>query len=65
MHAKVKYTSDRDGHEVIEVNGHVIQFGGAEGDGFCYGHQSFVCINKLTEEEWSAVRKATAVVEEK
>ena len=59
MEAKVIYTSNIDGAEVIEINGHKIQFGyGAGGDGFCYTHNSFKCIDNLTDEEWSAIKKA-------
>jgi len=40
--------------------GHEIQFGyGTGGDGFCYPHQSFSCIDHLTEAEKLAVREAS------
>ena len=59
MKAKVVYTYP-DGAEVIEVNGHKIQFGyGNGGDGFCYTHMSFNCVEKLTNEEKEAVKRAT------
>ena len=57
MKAKVIAGNPQDG-ELINVNGHRIQFGGREGDGFCYAHQSFECIENLSEEERQAVTKA-------
>ena len=59
MKAKVIYTSTIDGTEVIEINGHKIQFGyDRGGDGFCYVHDTFQCIDNLTEEEWYAIKNA-------
>lgn len=56
--AKVVYAYD-DGAEEIEVNGHRIQYGyGTGGDGFCYAHQSFECIDNLTPDEKAAVHDA-------
>lgn len=45
-----------DGGEeiVIQVDGmekHRLQIGGAGGDGFCYTHQSFDCLDNLSDEE--------------
>ena len=58
MKAKIVYTHS-DGAEEIECNGHRIQFGyGTGGDGFCYTHQSFDCIDNLTPEEQEAIRFA-------
>lgn len=42
---------------VTYVNGHEIQDGGV-GDGYCYGHQSFDCVEKLTVEERAAMNIA-------
>lgn len=47
-----------DPHEIIEINGHEIQYGGSAGDGFCHSHQSFDCIDNLSSEEKEAVRVA-------
>lgn len=44
--------------ELIQVRDHRIQFGGSAGDGFCYAHQSFDCVDNLTDEEKKAVREA-------
>lgn len=51
---------NHQGVEMIEVNGHKIQFGG-EGDGFCYAHQSFDCAENLTKEEQDATDNAEYV----
>lgn len=56
MKAKVVFVDPYDGAELIEVNGHRIQYGyGSGGDGFCYIHQSFDCIDNLTDEEKEAI----------
>ncbi len=57
MRAVVKFVYEVDGAEVIHVNGHELQFGyGTGGDGYCYGHQSFDCIDNLTDEEKEALK---------
>ena len=33
--------------EFIRTGGHNIQIGGSDGDGYCYEHQSFNCLEKL------------------
>ena len=49
--AKATYVDDVDGSEIIELStGHRIQAGGM-GDGYCYGHQSFDCLEHLSDEE--------------
>jgi hypothetical protein len=53
---RVYYDVVRDIEE-IEVHGHHLSFGGP-GDGYCYAHQNFECIENLTEEEWKAIRDA-------
>lgn len=59
MKAKVVYIDLRDGAETIEVNGHRIQFGyGSGGDGYCYAHGKFSCLDNLTDEERAAVQEA-------
>lgn len=43
---------DEDGlKEWMLVGDHKIQLGGNDGDGFCYTHQSFKCLENLTDEE--------------
>lgn len=60
MEAKVIYVNPIDGAETIAVNGHQIQYGhGNGGDGYCYNHGSFDCIDNLTAAEKDAVRHAT------
>lgn len=50
--ARITHQDDRDASRTIAFStGHEIQFGGAGGDGFCYEHQSFDCIDNLTENE--------------
>ena len=56
MKAIIVSTNDLDGAEIIECNGHRIQYGGA---GFCHTHGSFDCIDNLTDEEKEAIEKAT------
>lgn len=52
-----------DGAEEIDVNGHRIQYGhGTGGDGFCYAHQSFDCVDNLTAAEREAVHNAESEV---
>ena len=59
MKAQVVYTDPCDGAQTIDVNGHRIQFGhGSGGDGYCYVHQSFRCIDRLTSAERKAIRDA-------
>jgi len=59
MQAKVIHTHPTDGAETIAINGHEIQFGyGSGGDRFCNTHQSFKCIDNLTDEEREAIRQA-------
>lgn len=57
MKAYVTWVDSMDTSEMIDVNGHSLQFGG-HGDGFCYEHQSFDCYDALTEEEWLAIGEA-------
>jgi len=45
--------------EQIAVNGHEIQYGGGDGDGYCYAHQSFDCIERLTPAEQRAIDAAS------
>ena len=60
MKAFVESQGERGDWELITVNGHRLQYGG-EGDGYCYEHQTFECIERLTEEEREAVRNATPI----
>jgi len=56
--AKIVSVNRRDGAVVVECNGHRILFGDSGGDGFCFKHRSFKCINDLTEEEKEAIKNA-------
>jgi hypothetical protein len=58
MDAVIVYESDRDGQQLVAVGVHRIQFGGRDGDGFCYACQSFDCLDNLTDEEREAVSRA-------
>lgn len=40
--------------EEIQVGTHKLEFGGV-GDGYCYAHQSFDCLEHLTDEERKAL----------
>lgn len=55
--AEVVYYDPVNSIEEVAVNGHVIQFGG-QGDGYCYGHQTFDCLEELSDEELDAIRRA-------
>jgi len=59
MKAKVVYTA-QDTSEIIEIGDHRILCGGP-GDGFCSTHQSFKCIENLTEEEQFAFLNAEEI----
>lgn len=57
--ARIVYVHPTDGAETIEVSDHQIQFGyGSGGDGYCYAHQSFDCLKRLTEAECEAIGRA-------
>lgn len=55
LKAEVTYIDGVDGHELIRLDMHSLQFGGI-GDGYCYGHQSFECMTTLSAEQWEAIR---------
>lgn len=57
MKAKVVYFNVFDDVEQIELGEHLLQFGGV-GDAYCYGHNSFDCLDALTNDEREALRKA-------
>lgn len=48
--ATLLYTDDPS-YVTLELGAHRIQLGGRDGDGFCYGHQSFDCLENLTPAE--------------
>lgn len=58
MRAKLVYYDPIHNVEQIKVNGHNIQFGG-NGDGYCYAHQSFDCLERITPEEQAAIDAAS------
>lgn len=55
MKAYITSVHPVNGAETIDVNGHKLQYGGADGDGYCYGHQSFQCMERLSVEEQKAI----------
>lgn len=55
MQAKIVYYNSIRDEEIIECNGHRLQFGGPAGDTYCYSHQSFQCIEELNSEERDAI----------
>lgn len=48
--ATIKWTDPVDGSETIVLGTHELHCGGV-GDGYCYAHQSFKCMERLTAEE--------------
>lgn len=59
------YTTFDDGEiQQIQLNTHKFEFGGHQGNGYCYGHQSFKCFDSLTEEELDAVQHPEEKLEE-
>jgi hypothetical protein len=48
-------------HEIIEIDGHSIQYGGAEG-GWCSTHNNFECVEKLSPEQCRSVATAKPVI---
>lgn len=57
MKASIKYIDEMKSESLVEINDHNIQFGGSNGDGYCYGHQSFDCIDNLTDDEWRDIQQ--------
>ena len=57
MKAVIHCGNPEDGN-VLEVNDHRIQQGGRGGDGYCKSHDSFDCIDNLSDEEKKATRNA-------
>jgi hypothetical protein len=55
MDARVEHPDGLSDMETWYVNGHKLQFGGGDGDGYCYTHQSFACLDDLSDEEWEAI----------
>lgn len=58
--AKVTHEHYLDGARTYELSsGHTVQLGyGSGGDGFCYTHQSFECLDNLSPEEHAAIDNA-------
>jgi len=57
MEAIIRYVGP-EGDELVEINGHKIQFGGRDGDAYCFAHESFDCAETLTEDEDKAIQVA-------
>lgn len=49
------------GTEMLSIDGHYIQCGGANGDGYCYAHESFSCIASFTDEQRDRVQTARVI----
>lgn len=58
MEAHVVHVDDADSSYTVAVNGHKLQFGGRDGDGYCYSHQTFECVDNLTDAEAAAIDNA-------
>ncbi len=58
FHATVIYDDPLDGSQIVRLGLHEFQCGG-NGDGFCYAHQEFDCMDELTPDEWVAMREAS------
>lgn len=60
VHQQLAEVTDtyRDGSEMVKVGTHHFQFGGMNGDGYCYPHQTFDCLRDLTPEESRALNEA-------
>lgn len=54
---KVTHYDPIDDAMTVRIGTHELQIGGRDGDGFCYGHQSFDCIDDLTR-EWDEIYAA-------
>lgn len=61
--AYVVYRNDSSNVEEIMMDNHYFGFGGV-GDGYCYGHQSFDCLGKLSDREREAISNAEEQVRE-
>lgn len=55
--ATVEYSDNLQGEEVIAFRDHRFQIGG-QGDGYCYGHQSFECLDQLSTIERRVIAEA-------
>lgn len=59
--ARTESTDERYGSEIVALStGHRIQFGGVNGDGYCYargGTHGFECLDNLTADERRALRE--------
>jgi len=57
MKAEISYYDGMNDITEVKLGDHHFGFGGM-GDGYCYGHQSFDCLDNLSEEELKAVQEA-------
>jgi hypothetical protein len=57
MKAEIRIVNRTQDISSCKVNGHHFEFGG-QGDGYCYEHQSFDCLDNLTDEEKKAIDEA-------
>ena len=61
LRAFVTRSDDLDGSSMLRIGRHHIQLGGRDGDGYCYGCQSFWCVDHLTALERAAADSATDI----
>jgi hypothetical protein len=52
--ARVVFTCPHDRSETVDLGGHSIQRGGSMGDGYCYTHQTFICLDRFDSRERAA-----------
>ena len=57
MKATIRVVNNMKDISECKVNGHEFEFGG-QGDGYCYSHQSFNCLENLSPEERKAIQEA-------
>lgn len=57
MKATIRVVSETQDISECVVNGHKFEFGGT-GDGYCYAHQSFECLENLSKTERAAIQEA-------
>lgn len=62
MRATIRVVDKINDVSEARVNGHKFEFGGP-GDGFCYSHQSFKCLDNLSTEEKRALNDAEYTTE--
>lgn len=52
------YENPHNSIQGVELGDHYFEFGGM-GDGYCYTHQTFKCLDNLSPAEWAALADPT------